>query len=550
MSATIGINDLKFVIFGAGHDYTLADSGDGDVQVFSHPFVPKNSKNYAGQWYFLVPDEDGNPLDAVKDDIAHCTFTPAIGSTFSTVGEVTVECHYHREYVHDEETIVVDKTVSQVIQVVNHGSKSETGTNLDIYSDGYGFIRPSSTSVVEEIDYVLGQKNAVTKLSSIPWRATGLGADNLSGFFRSDNLTDISELAFADTSNCTKFYLVFEGDRSLSDISPIANWNVSNVKVIRFFCDYTNITSLQALATWQTQSLESLEYAFAGYAGTTLEGLEHWNVSNVIDARNLCDGAENLADITALSGWDMSKVATLRYAFYNTSITNVNAFASWKVPALVDIESIFQKCDDLADLSGLAGWKAELEVIRYAFADCDSRTNLNGVGGLDVHLVEDFTGVFQHNEYLTSIAGLEDWDVSSGVTFSFLFYGDHWISDASPLSGWDMSHADAVESMFNGIAFITDLDDFENWRMNPSIMSNMFFNGKSCYSSKIAKSLWYTAYYYYDYEGNQYTNAEVQDVDNPLTYPTYNAYKARNWGVTGSGKNAFESYWTNKPSWN
>ena len=29
MSATIAINDLKFVIFGAGHDYTLADSGDG-----------------------------------------------------------------------------------------------------------------------------------------------------------------------------------------------------------------------------------------------------------------------------------------------------------------------------------------------------------------------------------------------------------------------------------------------------------------------------------------------------------------------------------------
>lgn len=550
MSATIGINDLKFVIFGAGHDYTLADSGDGDVQVFSHPFVPKNSKNYAGQWFFLVPDENGDPLDAVKDDIAHCTFTPAIGSTFSTVGDVTVECHYHREYVHDEETLVVDKTVKQIITVVNHGSKSETGTNLDIYSDGYGFIRPVNVNTIEEIDYVLGAHNTVTKLSSIPWRSTGLGTGNIYGFFSSSNLTDVSELAFADVSNCIHFVGLFRNDNALSDISAIAKWNVSSLERMRDCFAYSSITSLKALELWQTQSLQSLEYAFAGYAGTNLEGLEHWNTANLTDCQHVFDGCENLSDCTAISLWDMSHVTTLAYGFYNTALINANAFGLWNVEALIDIECIFQKNDDLVDLSALANWNAELEVIRYAFADCDARTNLNGVGGLDVHLVEDFTGVFQHNVHLTSLAGLEGWDVSSGETFSFMFYGDPWISDASPLSAWDMSHADAVQSMFNGVAFITDLDDFEDWRMNPSTMANMFFNGKSCYSSKIGKYLWYTAYYFYDYEDNQYTNSVVQDEDHPLTYPTYNAYKARNWGVTGAGKDAFDSYWINKPSWN
>ena len=149
MSATIGINDLKFVIFGAGHDYTLADSGDGDVQIFSHPFVPLHSVNYAGQYYFLVPDENGDPLDCVKDDIAHCTFTPALGSTFDTEGEVTVEVNYHREYIYDEETLVVDKTVSQVITVVNHGTVTQSETYYDLYSDGYGFYRPSSVNTVD-----------------------------------------------------------------------------------------------------------------------------------------------------------------------------------------------------------------------------------------------------------------------------------------------------------------------------------------------------------------------------------------------------------------
>ena len=50
MSATIEANDLKFVIFASGHDYTLADSGDGNVQIYSHPFVPLNSVNYAGMY--------------------------------------------------------------------------------------------------------------------------------------------------------------------------------------------------------------------------------------------------------------------------------------------------------------------------------------------------------------------------------------------------------------------------------------------------------------------------------------------------------------------
>ena len=116
MSATIATNDLTFVIFGSGHDYTLADSGDGEVQIFSHPFVPLNSVLYAGQFLFYVPDENGEFFDAVKDDIAHCTFTPDLGDAFTTEGDVEVKCLYHREYIYPEETLIVEKEVSQTIK--------------------------------------------------------------------------------------------------------------------------------------------------------------------------------------------------------------------------------------------------------------------------------------------------------------------------------------------------------------------------------------------------------------------------------------------------
>lgn len=550
MSATIGINDLKFVIFGAGHDYTLADSGDGDVQVFSHPFVPKNSKNYAGQWYFLVPDENGDPLDAVKDDIAHCTFTPAIGSTFSTVGEVTVECHYHREYVYPEETVVVDKTVSQVIQVVNHGSKSETDTNIDVYSDGYGFIRPSSTSVVEEIGYILGQKNAVKKLSSIPWRATGLGAGTIYGFFKSTQLTDISELAFADVSNCTVFTSLFAGDSSLTDISAVENWDVSNVTEITEMIAYSNIGSLKPLKKWNVSNVTNLERAFAGYVGTTLEGLENWDVSNVTNMRSIFDHAENLTNASAIAGWDVSKVERLDYAFTYTQLSNTNVFALWNVESLNNIEGIFKECVNLVDLSGLSSWDAEITTIAEAFSLCEALVDITGVSGLNVASVTNFNGAFSYCKHLLSLDGLEGWDVSSGETFYRMFKGCPWISDISALANWDMTNATELGEMFNGCAWVTSVDDLANWRLYTQNVNNMLTDGFGCYSSLIGKSLWYNAYYFYDYEDNQYTNSVVQDEDTPLTYPTYNANKASQWGITGSNLYAFDNKWVNKPSWN
>ena len=117
MSVTIGSGKIKFTIYGHGHERTRRDSGTGEgARFFSHPYVPLGSSVYAGQFYFLVPDENGNLIDAVKDDIAHCTFTPSIGSTFSTEGEQIVKVEYEREYA----SKTIRKTLTQKIQVVDH----------------------------------------------------------------------------------------------------------------------------------------------------------------------------------------------------------------------------------------------------------------------------------------------------------------------------------------------------------------------------------------------------------------------------------------------
>ena len=550
MSLTIDTNGLKFVIFASGHDYTLADSGDGDVQIFSHPFVPLNSVNYAGQYYFIVPDENGDALDAVKDDVAHCTFTPALGTVFNTEGETTVEVNYHREYIHDEETIVVDKTVSQKIMVVNHGAVADQTTNLDVYADGYGFIRPLTVNGVEEKDYHITQKDAVTKLSSIPWRATGLGVSDSDGFFASDNLTDVSELAYADVSKCTKLIKVFADDYALTDISAVENWNVSNVEFIRYIVSDSGIVSLEAFAKWDTRSLTELEHAFHNYQGTSLHGLEGWNVSNVTNMGHVFDANINLTDATGISGWDVSSVQNLEYAFYNSHLAGTEAFALWNVPSLKNIKSIFAMSSHIVSLAGLSNWVAELTEIKEAFGGCTPINDISGVHGLDVHLVTDFSGVFAGCTKVLDLDGLEGWDVSSGETFYQMFANNPWIEDISAIANWDMSSAINTDEMFKNCASVIDLDDLADWRMGSPSMGGMFKGNSSCYSGKIGKKLYETAYYFYDYADNQYVNSEVQDPDTPLTYPTYDAAKASLWGVSGSNKDAFDAKWTNRPAWN
>lgn len=539
----------KFTIFGNGYDMTRVDSGDGKgSKLFSHPYVPLNSVNYAGQYYFEVPNEQGEKIDAVKDDIAHCTFEPALGTAFDTEGEVTVKVHYYREYTSGGSTLIIDRTVSDKVEVVNHGTVSTRGTYGDLYSDGYLFWRPYSTTSVGDMQ--LECVGSPSKSSCIPWRVVALGR-GIYNFLGGRNLTDISELAYADISRCTSFSQLFAGCANLTDISAVGNWDVSKVtSMYRIIAD-SGITSLEAMAKWNTQSLVSLDHAFAGFKGTSLNGLENWDVSHVTNMAHVFNKQDaNLSDISALARWDVSKVQTLEYAFYGARMADTDALADWHMPALTNISRAFSHCSQLTDLSGLSNWDSPIVNMSYAFESCEKLRNISGVSGLNVSSVTDFKYVFDYCQKITSLNGLQGWDVSSGSDFSYMFDHCPWISDISALADWDMSSATNLSRMFYGCDSIIDVDDIADWRLNTTVVGQMFHVTSICYSSKIGKTLLQTAYYFYDYEGRQYVNSEVQDEEQPLTYPTYDASGAENWISSGSLLNAFNNTWTNRPSWN
>lgn len=516
---SLSIENLKFTIFGSGHDATLLDSGKGETQIFSHPFVPLNSTNYAGQYYFIVPDENGDPIDAVKDDIAHCTFTPAIGATFDTEGQTTVSVHYHREYIYAEGTIIVDKTVSQVIEVVDHGTVSSSQTRCDVYSDGYLFYHPSTVNTAISEAMYCNSATGATKLSSIPWRVTALGKYGI--FANSTQLVDIDELQYADTSNVTEINELFHG-ALIQNLDPLAGWDTHNVtKIYRLAFGCPNLNDVSGLADWY--------------------------VSNVTDISSILTFLPSLRNLHGLEKWDVRKVEVMNASFYTTGLESIDALADWKPERLYNIRYILAESPNLVSLEPLSGWHPVLYEIEYAFRNCPLLVNYNGVENFDTSHVSNFQRVFEKNIRVTDISAVAGWDVSNGSTFVEMFARNFWNDSISAVSGWTFKAGANLTDMFRDNHNVLTLDDATLDISAVSSAINMLFTLDMCYSSLLGCKVWFSGVSYYDYNNNVVT---AWDEDHPITVLTKDASNASNWTVSGTGLSVFNNKWTDVPAWN
>lgn len=552
MSATIGINKSDFVIFGAGHDYTLADSGEGEKIFFSHPYVPLNSVNYAGQYYFRVPDENGEMIDAVKDDIAHCTFTPAIGTAFDTEGEVTVKVEYYREYIYPEETVIVQKELEQVITVVDHGTVVEQAKYMgnvgryyrrDIYSDGYCFIRPMSTS--EFPDYYClysWEGKTINKVSSIPWRATGLG-NGIYGFGVSGSV-DISELAYADTSHVTYMYDVFRNVTS-DTWDALSYWDASALTELHNFAPHSNLDDITVMSGWNPSHLTDLSNAFNYMAMESLEGLESWDVSGVTNMSNTFSYCQSLEDISALANWNVSNVTDMSYIFTGDIVLEeLYGLEDWDVSKVTNIVSAFSNCYKLLSLEPLTNWNPKPTSLVGVFTNCHALQSLDGIEGFDLSDCTSFANAFFSCTKLTDISALSSWVTSRVTDFGSMFAWDYWIDDISAINEWDFASALNLESMFAQVSAVLTMDGISLDLSNVTNISNMFFTHPFGYLDGVGE-VFEENNTYKDYAGNTYSVLGAT-----MTVYPKDASNAENWDVNGTGLGAFDNNWNNRPSWN
>ena len=544
MSATIAKDNLKFVIFGAGHDYTLADSGEGEKVFFSHPFMPKGARAYAGQYLIYAPVYDDNDetvppviTDVVKDDIAHCTFTPALGTAFNTEGEQVVKIHYRREYVYAESTILVEKELEQTITVVDHGVVTSANYNNDIYADGYTYIHPMDDTIGNNL-YWMTTGN-FTKVSSLPWRTTSLKELNLPY-----TVTDLTEFQYADVSKVWTMEGAFYGLAYIESLEGLETWDVSGCFTAKdMFSGCTKLKDLKALKNWNWKYLGNTQGMFFGCTALEkLEGLEDWTFPNLTSSvEEMFRRCWKLNDISALRNWDVSKFTTT--------------------------QKMFKECYALTDLSPLANWDVSNVLYMIEMFYC----------------FDDNTGQVLKIGKLRNLHGLENWNVSNVRRFDNMFAGRAWLTDISALANWDMSKALQVVGM---LADTTprNLTAVKDWKFNSVLpyyyddndytgFYNLFGKSGLEYSELLDKYVYESNGTWWDYDGNVYTQQQVGDMYSTpptLYYVEQNAGGASSWFMPWEdteshvwdsyaheadvfkkdGSFPSQTYWNNKPSWN
>lgn len=182
----------------------------------------------------------------------------------------------------------------------------------------------------------------------ISWDMSNV-TDMTGAFAFAASLTDISALASWNVSNVARFGNhtgglsiagMFQGTAALMDISPISGWDVSNAVDMNQMFAETSFLDATALSAWNTSSLEYLNGFLNRSVMTNLDflattqrdGYVSWDVSNVVSLYETFGNMESLRDISALATWDVANVTDFDLSFRNDrSIDDLSYIENWTI---------------------------------------------------------------------------------------------------------------------------------------------------------------------------------------------------------------------------
>ena len=104
---------------------------------------------------------------------------------------------------------------------------------------------------------------------------------------------------------CVDISYMFFNCKNLVDISPLKNWDISNVKsTLRMFSNCISLTNITTLQSWNTSKVEDMSYMFSSCVNLKdISPLENWNTSNINNMSHVFSYCVNLTDTSSLNKW-------------------------------------------------------------------------------------------------------------------------------------------------------------------------------------------------------------------------------------------------------
>ncbi len=334
--------------------------------------------------------------------------------------------------------------------------------------------------------------------------ATGIygGTDIGSMFAYEKSLNDISALADWNISGVTNMEDLFRGSSSLSDISPLVGWGTSNVTDMGgVFRNATALSDISPLAGWNISNVADLSYIFSSNSSLSdISILASWDTSNVTNMESVFGGDSAISDISPIAGWNTSKVTNMNGMFSGVNVTDVDAletkkhggndYISWDISSVTSLERTFGNISNLTDISALASWDTSNVTTMGGLFDHDrSLANISALASWDTSNVTDMSWMFYDNGSLSDISPLASWNTSSVVN---MYYTFSWtaITNVNALRtkrhegkdyiSWDMSHVTDMSHTFYDDQSLTDISALASWDIsNVKTTSSMFNNSYS-----------------------------------------------------------------------
>jgi surface protein len=149
------------------------------------------------------------------------------------------------------------------------------------------------------------------------------------------------------------------------------------------------------------------------------------DVRHVKDLSHMFENCDSLVNIDGLAGWDTSHVTNMSYMFYGCkSLASLDPLANWDTSNVTNMCWLFCGCDSLENVDGLAGWDtSQVADMRFAFSSCASLSDLAGLAHWNTSNVMDMCGAFSSCTSLRTIQAISNWHFNSKCITSDLFCG-------------------------------------------------------------------------------------------------------------------------------
>ena len=262
------------------------------------------------------------------------------------------------------------------------------------------------------------------------------------------------------------------------------------------------------LTKWQNKLPRSLGYLFYNYKGSTIGGIENWDVSGVNDFIESFKGATNLeADLSCwrVGGYGQSSII-LERAFVNNMFegaTNLQFNANrWLTQekftnGLTENCRPYEKgcdlkpCDEPGYGEGCPDGQCqnalqlriELELCKYDFYDCQAE-NLDISGIQDGFYLKDYIPNYQSEFFLFTYGiqknlNLSNWGQNLPSNLSYLFSDGQtdYIGNVSGIDTWNVAQVVDMRHMLRD----SDINlDLSSWDVrNVQFMNQMFYDHES-----------------------------------------------------------------------